>query len=326
LYFRSFHTGKNDLYRVRFLRPGAPPPAVAPFDAATARKHQEAWAAHLGKPLEIENSIGMKFSFIPPGEFMMGSTEEEVEQLLKEAKERQEPQWYIDRIPSESPRHRVRITGPFYLGLHEVTQAEYQQVMGVNPSAFSAEGKEAGKEAGKVAGLDTSRHPVEMVSWDEANAFRERLSAMPEERTSGRVYVLPTEAQWEYACRAGTTRKWSCGDDEVVLRDHAWYSRNSGRRTHGVGEWKPNAFGLFDMHGNVWEWCADWYGSDSYAASLVDDPQGPASGSDHVFRGGCWDYSAGHCRSAGRYGITPDFRYSDRGFRLALVPAAESSK
>ncbi|MDY0170395.1 MAG: protein kinase, partial [Thermoguttaceae bacterium] len=129
--------------------------AVAPFDAATARKHQEAWAAHLGKPLEIENSIGMKFVLIPPGEFMMGSTEEEVAQLLKEAKERQDAQWYIDRLPSEAPRHRVRITRPFYLGLYEVTQAEYQRVMGSNPSAFSAEGK----EAAKVAGLDTSRHP-----------------------------------------------------------------------------------------------------------------------------------------------------------------------
>ncbi len=148
----------------------------------------------------------------------------------------------------------MRITRPFYLGLYEVTQAEYQQVMGVNPSSFSAEGK----EAGKVAGLDTSRHPVETVSWNDAKAFCQKLSATPEEQTAGRVHILPTEAQWEYACRAGTTTKWSCGDDEGVLRDYAWYDTNSGGRTHRVGERKPNAFGLY-MHGNVREWCADWY-------------------------------------------------------------------
>jgi len=299
-----------------------PPMAVAPFDADQAKKHQQAWADYLGKPLEMENSIGMKFVLIPPGEFMMGSTEEEVEQLLKEAKERQDAQWYIDRLPSEAPRHRVRITRPFYLGLYEVTQAEYQRVMGSNPSAFSAESK----EAAKVTGLDTSRHPVEMVSWKDAKAFCEKLSAMPEEQAAGRVYVLPTEAQWEYACRAGTTTKWSCGDDGGVLRDYAWYSTNAGGRTRGVGERKSNGFGLFDMHGNVWEWCADWLGGGYYAASPVDDPQGPASGSRRPLRGGSWRSTARHCRSADRNWNAPVNRYDYLGFRLALVPVDESSK
>jgi formylglycine-generating enzyme required for sulfatase activity/WD40 repeat protein len=301
------------------LPPGSPPPAVAPFDAATARKHQKAWAAHLGKPLEVENSIGMKFVLIPPGEFMMGSTEEEVEQLLQEAKERQDQQWYTDQLPTEAPRHRVRITRPFYLGLYEVTQAEYQQVMGVNPSHFANEGK----GADKVAGLDTSRHPVETVSWDEAKAFCETLSAVPEERNAGRIYVLPTEAQWEYACRAGTTTKWSCGDDAGVLKDFA----SIGVRTHGVGERQPNGFGLYDMHGNVWEWCADWSAVDYYAASPLDDPQGPASGSTRVHRGGGWIHPARQCRSAYRYGAEPDYRNHYRGFRVVCeIPQKAESK
>jgi formylglycine-generating enzyme required for sulfatase activity/serine/threonine protein kinase len=299
----------------------APPLAVTPFDAAQAKHHQQAWADYLGVPVEFENSIGMKFVLIPPGEFMMGSTEAEVAQLLKEVKERQEPQWYIDQLLSEAPRHRVKITRPFYLGLYEVTQAEYQRVMGANPSAFSAEGK----EAAKVAGLDTSRHPVEMVSWNHLKAFCEKLSAMPDEQAAGRIYVLPTEAQWEYACRAGTTTKWSFGDDGGMLRDYAWYATNSGARTHVVGVQKPNAFGLFDMYGNVWEWCADWRAAD-YAASPVDDPQGPASGSSRVFRGGCWGNNARECRSGYRLQRPPHDRYNYLGFRLALVPAELESK
>ncbi len=299
------------------LPPDAPASAIAPFDADQARKHQEEWAEYLGLPMEFTNSIGMKFVLIPPGEFMMGSSEEEVEQLRQEAKERQERQWYIDRLPSEAPRHRVRITRPFYLGLYEVTQAEYLQVMGVNPSEFASEGN----GAQKVAGLDTSHYPVEMVAWNDAKAFCEKLSAMPEEQAAGRGYVLPTEAQWEYACRAGTTTKWSFGDDEGVLGNYAWFSANSGGRTLAVGEKKPNAFGLFDMHGNVWEWCADWFGNDYYPASPVGDPPGAASGSDRVIRGGCWSSMAGGCRSAFRRLGAPSLQYSDLGFRVVLVLA-----
>jgi formylglycine-generating enzyme required for sulfatase activity len=313
---------------VQIQRSVIPPLAVAPFDAAQAKKHQQAWADYLGVPVEIENSIGMKFILIPPGEFMMGSTEEEVAQLLKEPKQlaqeatlQKADQWYIDRLPSEAPRHRVRITRPFYLGLYEVTQAEYERVTGVNPSAFSAESK----EAAEVAGLDTSGHPVEQVSWNDAKTFCEKVSAMPEEQTARRVYVLPTEAQWEYACRAGTATKWSCGDGEGVLGDYAWFETNSGGRTHGVGERKPNAFGLFDMHGNVWEWCADWLDDRYYAASPMDDPPGPASGASRMHRGGAWSSPARYCRSASRNRNVPDARPNYLGFRLALVPAKAGS-
>ena len=136
---------------------------------------------------------------------------------------------------------------------------------------------------------------------------------------SGRVYRLPTEAEWEYACRAGTTTKWSFGDDESGLGDYAWLGGNSGSQTHAVGKKKPNAWGLFDMHGNVWEWCSDLYGD--YAKGVVTDPQGPSRGYYRVPRGGGWDFSTGDCRSADRKMIVPSNRYDDQGFRLALSPS-----
>jgi formylglycine-generating enzyme required for sulfatase activity len=300
--------------RVSNYGPGSPPLAIAPFDAAQARKHQEAWAKHLGVPVEITNSIGMKLILIPPGEFMMGSTQEEVDRLLKEAKEKNYEQWYKDRLPSEGPQHRVRITKSFYLGVTEVTQEQYQRVVGTNPSEFSAAG--GGKDV--VAGQDTKRLPVEMVSWDEANEFCEKLSAMPRERATGRAYRLPTEAQWEYACRAGTTTKWFCGDDERALGDYAWYIANSDGRTHPVGEKKPTAWGLCDMHGNVWAWCQDWWEGDYYAKSPADDPAGPLGGSCRVIRGGSWFHPSGLWRSANRLGFVPGHRSHDLGLRVSV--------
>ena len=141
----------------------------------------------------------------------------------------------------------MRITKPFYLGRHEVTQEQYERVMGVNPSNFKG-----------------PQHPVEQVSWDDAVSFCDKLSALPEEQAAGRMYRLPTEAEWEYACRAGSTTRYSFGDDEADLGDHAWFDDNSSPRHIRWARSSPNAWGLYDMHGNVWEWCADWYDENYY--------------------------------------------------------------
>jgi formylglycine-generating enzyme required for sulfatase activity len=182
------------------------------------------------------------------------------------------------------PVHRVHITKAFYLGKYEVTQSQYAAITGTNPSKFKG-----------------SQHPVERVSWDDALAFCDKL---------GNDFRLPTEAEWEYACRAGTA-----GDHAGTLKDMAWYDVNSSRQTHEVGRKRPNAWGLYDMHGNVWEWCGDWYGD--YATGDVTDPTGATTGSGRVYRGGCWaDPPPGSCSSALRPWPSPGGRRYYLGFRL----------
>jgi formylglycine-generating enzyme required for sulfatase activity len=277
-----------------------PPRAVAPFDERTAKQHQAAWAKHLGVPIVQTNLIGMRFVLIPPGEFDMGSNEAEVAKLQARAKATKAPSWYIELVPVEAPKHRVRITRSFALGMFEVTQAEYERVMRTNPSRSKGD----------------PRRPVEQVSWEDAVEFCRRLSALPVEQSAGRSYRLPTEAEWEYACRAGTTTTWQSGDDEAGLKAAAWYGGDSRRgSSNPVGQKQPNAWGLYDMHGNVWEWCSDWHGG--YISTPVDDPTGPASGSSRVYRGGGWNYDARFCRSAYRAGGTPDYRNFHLGFRVA---------
>ena len=173
--------------------------------------------------------------------------------------------------------------GAFSIGVYEVTQQQYEAVMGSNPSEFKG-----------------ANNPVENVSWDDAVAYCAKLSSLPAEVAAGHVYRLPTAAEWEYACRAGTTTEYSFGDDEKDLGKYAWFLDNSLRTTHGVGEKLPNGWGLYDMHGNAWEWCSD------------------AEGSLRVLRGGSWNYSAGSCRSAFRGGNDPSYRSNGMGFRLAL--------
>jgi len=271
--------------------------AIAPFDAAAARLHQAAWARHLGQPVEVTSSIGMKLRLIPPGEFLMGSPESERE-----------------HSSGEGPQHRVRITKPFYLGTYAVTQAEYQQIMGKNPSSFSAGG--AGKD--QVAGMDTSRFPVEDVFWDDAVEFCRKLSAK-----EGKEYRLPTEAEWEYACRAGTTTVFHFGDTSNGREANCKGTIPYGTEEKGpnlerptvVGSYRPNSFGLYDMHGNVWQWCADWFGADYYAASPPNDPQGPDSGTVRVFRGGSWNNRPGVSGSGIR--SWSGIRAYYTGFRLA---------
>jgi len=231
-------------------------------------------------PVELPESasaIGMEFKLIPAGKFTMGENDE---------------------------AHEVTLTEPFMMGVHEVTQAQYEQVMKNNPSKFK--------------GAD---HPVEMVTWHDAVEFCRKLSELPAEKAAGNVYRLPTEAEWEYACRAGTTTMYSFGDDESDLCDYGWSRENSDGKTHPVGSKLPNAWGLYDMHGNVWEWCQDWLGD--YPRGSVTDPSGATSGSSRVYRGGSWDYTAEICRSAYRNGNVPSYRYFNFGFRVSLSPSGK---
>ena len=225
------------------------------------------------------NEVGMEFVLMPAGELLMGS-----------------PRGEPGREANERPQHEVRITKAFYIGAHEVTQEQYAAVMGRNPSKFPG-----------------ARNPVERVSWHDAVEFCARLS-----EKDGRTYRLPTEAEWEYACRAGSTTAYSFGDDPRRLDDCAWYSRNSEHRPHEVGLKLPNAWGLYDMHGNVWEWCQDWY-ADGYRSSAAEDPTGPTSGSYRCVRGGSWfDYPT-PLRSAARGRDSPSNRPDDHGFRVVCA-------
>jgi formylglycine-generating enzyme required for sulfatase activity len=196
------------------------------------------------------------------------------------------------------PVHRVNITKPFYLDRYLVTQEQWQAVMGDNPSKFKG-----------------AKNPVERVSWDDCQEFLKRLNV--KSRHGGGMFRLPTVAQWEYACRAGSTSRHYFGNDEDHLGEYAWYRANSGSRTHPVGEKKPNAWGLLDMYGNVREWCQDWYDEGYYANSPADDPTGPASGSHRVTRGGSWNAIAGDCCSASCRILEPGHRSSLLGFRVA---------
>jgi uncharacterized protein (TIGR03067 family) len=240
------------------------------------------------------NSVGMKFTLISAGEFRMGNGESAAE--TKRIFEGKSATWFHD----EFPQHPVRLSKPFYLGVHEVTQAQYERVMGANPSHFKG-----------------PRRPVETVSWEDAVEFCKTLSALPEEKTAGRVYRLPTEAEWEYACRAGTRTHFSFANAPDDLGEYAWFTENSSGTTHLVGRRSASALGLYDMHGNVWEWCADWFGE--YTVPSMDDPVGPPTGSDRVIRGGSWFAPAGDCRSAVRVGMAPNSRYSVLGFRVIAV-------
>jgi formylglycine-generating enzyme required for sulfatase activity len=239
-------------------------------------------------PKEITNSIGMKLVLIPKGTFMMGSPKSEQ-----------------GRNENEN-QHEVTISKDYYLGVYEVTQAQYEKVMRKNPSHFQ----------GPKVGNENADLPVDNVSWDDAVEFCKKLSDLPEEKKVGREYRLPTEAEWEYACRAGSKTAYSFDDEEGLLPEYGWFSRNSSRRTHTVGLLEPNAWGLHDMHGNVWEWCSDRYGD--YPKGAVSDTSGPKEGSYRVIRGGSWGYGAAYCESAYRLWRSPELRDSALGFRVAL--------
>jgi WD40 repeat protein/serine/threonine protein kinase/transposase-like protein len=237
-------------------------------------------------PPQIEVQ-GIKFQRIPAGKFLMGSPDSDG-----------------DAQSEEKPQHLVRITRPFYLGVYPVTQSQYEALMGSNPSGFQGDGN----------------RPVEQASWEDANTFCRKLSEAMREKWRGFVCRLPTEAEWEFACRAGTSTRYCFGEDAARLGEYAWFRDNASGTTHPVGQKKPNAWGLYDMHGNVWEWCQDLYDEKYYAGSQVDDPAGPTQASRRVFRGGCWFNYAWYCRSANRDWDEPAFRINYLGFRVALVP------
>jgi formylglycine-generating enzyme required for sulfatase activity len=228
-------------------------------------------------PREWRSPLGMDFVLIQPGSFSMGAT-------------------YRDPFDDVQPLHRVTISKPFYLGKYEVTQGQWQAVMGSNPSSFTGD----------------PQLPVESVTWDEVQEFIRKLNTR--EGGRGYEYRLPSEAQWEYAARAGSMTAYSFGDNASQLGDYAWYDANAGSKTHPVGQKRANAWGLYDMQGNVGEWVQDWYGA--YAAAAVSDPEGPASGSYRVLRGGSPISGARGCRSAIRYGSPPGYRNNFLGFRL----------
>jgi formylglycine-generating enzyme required for sulfatase activity len=190
--------------------------------------------------------------------------------------------------------HRVTISKDFYLGKYLVTQAQWEAVMEENPSHTKG-----------------AKWPVENVSWDDCQLFIERLNR----ETGKNIYRLPTEAEWEYACRAGSITAYSFGDDRKQLGDYGWHSANSEGEIHPVGQKTPNPWGFYDMYGNVWEWCKDWYAT--YPRGLATDPEGPSSGSERVLRGGGWFDGALRCRSGFRSYFLPNFRSSFFGFRLA---------
>ena len=235
--------------------------------------------------------VPTNMAFIPPGTFRMGSPTNEV-----------------DRFSSEGPQTAVTISRGFWMGKHEVTQGEYLAVMGNNPSNFKGD----------------SNGPVETVCWFDATNYCATLTQR--ERAAGRiatnsVYRLPTEAEWEYACRGWTSTRFSYGDDPgyVSLANHVWYYDNSGLTTQPVGQKLPNPWGLYDMHGNIYEWCQDWW-SDSLLGGIAIDPQGPATGFNRVIRGGAWSSAARDCRSAARSSYRPDVRAGYFGFRVVVVP------
>ena len=220
-------------------------------------------------PKEIwYKQTGMEFVLIEPGTFQMGSN---------------------DGDDYEKPVHGVRITKPFYLGKYEVTQRQYENVVGENPS--DSKGR---------------TNPVDSVSWHNASKFCEAIGGH-----------LPTEAQWEYACRAGSSGEYCFGNGRSELEDFAWYDRNSDAKSHPVGQKKPNGWGLYDMHGNVMEWCQDWYGN-YHAKSPSEDPTGPWKGELRVLRGGCWRFSLSACRAADRQAIHAPFGGPSVGFRVLL--------
>lgn len=225
---------------------------------------------------------GMEFVLIPAGEFMMGTAVPQSncpeDDPFTEKNERKDCLSQVKIPKNETPIHRVIISEPFYIGKYEVTQLQWYKVMGNNPASFKTE---------KV-GMDSQNHPVEQVSWKNAQEFIRRLN----EKAGMTRYRLPTEAEWEYVCRAGTTTTYNFGDDENQIGQYAWYVGNSGHKTHPVGQLQPNTWGVYDIHGNVEEWIQDWYSETYYAKSPSTDPQGPPEGggfSYSVLRGGLWN-------------------------------------
>ena len=255
--------------------------------------------------VDLAGGVKMEFVLIPAGEFMMGGGESP--EAVGKAFDL--PSTVVPTLRDEHPQHRVRISKAFYLGKYEVTQEQWKAVMGSNPTSSHFKGP---------------KKPVVDVSWNACRTFMNKLNQ--KFSRTGVKFSLPTEAQWEYACRAGTSTRFSFGDDGASLEDYAWTYRNSGspggRTTHPVGQKKPNAWGLYDMLGNVQEWCSDWYREDYYKQSPRDDPTGRVSGKHRVLRGGSWYYDRPFFfRCAYRLRSSPDAGSPHCGLRVVRTLA-----
>ena len=283
-----------------------PPLAIAPFTPEEAEQHQQAWADYLGVPVEFTNSIGMKMVLIPPGEFMMGATDSDE-----------------DAEDDEKPQHKVRITKPYEIAACEVTVKQFRAFVG--EVEYRTEAEKAGLDNNwQNPGFEqTDEHPVAWVSWNDTQAFCDWLG-----ENEGRLYRLPTEAEWEFACRSGSTTRWFCGDTEAQLENFAWFARNGGDGTKPSGQKQANVWGLFDMCGNVWEWCSDQYAS--YDIQVINSR-------DRVLRGGAFDNPPCYLRSSDRRQFRASESGFNGGFRLARTtisgtkpipskPPAESAK
>ncbi len=300
---------------------GVPSPGPTTRPAPAGRSSYPLWdgketvaeyAARAGIPttqidLDLGNKVTMKLALIPAGKFVMGSSESEQREAVKAALPAMPrgEEYFRKWTGAEAPQHEVTISRPFYMGIHEVTQEQYEQVMCINPSRFKG-----------------PTNPVEFVSWDDGTRFCEKFSAI-----TGKAVRLPTEAEWEYACRAGTKTPFNTG--ETISVDQANYNGNyaygsgaKGEYRHKpvpVGGFKPNAWGLYDMHGNVSEWCSDWFDEKYYGQSPKADPTGPPNGQRRLVRGGSWVSGPAFVRSADRFSSSPDYGF---WFGLRVVATA----
>ncbi len=311
----------------------APPLTVAPFDSAQAKAHQHAWAKHLGIEVETTNSIGMKMVLIPPGEFLMGSSDDQVDAALKLAEAIKADQPTKDRTRNnERPQHKAVITKPLLMSATEVTIGEFKKF------AAAARYQTEAEIAGTVAGQPLPKHvqtysnpgyvasdglPAAFITWNDAVAYCKWLSEQEK-----KTYRLPTEAEWEYSCRAGTTTQFSFGDDQDELPKYGWHNKNAGGKSHPVGTLLPNPFGLFDMHGNLYEWCRDYFDEKWYGETSTNDPRGPSAGYARMIRGGSWANDVSNCRNAYRNQVTQVHRAAHNGFRCVAeleIPTAAPS-
>ncbi|MFO0953122.1 MAG: bifunctional serine/threonine-protein kinase/formylglycine-generating enzyme family protein [Isosphaeraceae bacterium] len=297
------------------LRCEEPRPTVSPY---TLRREQEEPRLTVSAPLHpvadgpapkptaparFTNSLGMTMVHIEPGEFLMGSTRKQIDLLLK-----QFPDAMRDWFDDEQPQHHVNITKPFYLAAHPVTVGQYRRFVEASGDKIDESWRKPGFRQGKD-------HPVVNVSYDDASKFVRWLNL--QEKGQSRTYRLPTEAEWEYACRAGGKGVYGESDDPAVLDRVAWFDKNSRKATHQVGQKEANRLGLHDMLGNIWEWCGDFYAPDYYKNAPMEDPHSTAKSQDRVIRGGSWSLIPGYCRPADRYWKNSASRNSLVGFRVA---------
>ena len=335
----------------------APPLAQAPFTASQAKQFQQQWAEYLDVPVSFTNSIGMKLVLIPPGEFLMGSSDDEVAAALQEAETIwKNPHWrrlWSGWLGSEAPQHRVRITRPFLLGTTEVTIGQFRKFVeatGYQPAIARAPTPKERRARfprlwirGRHYDPPSEDCPVSWISWTDAAAFCKWLS-----EKEGVRYRLPAEAEWEYACRAGSQTRWFFGDDFEQIAEYAQVGKNPLKDPlYVVGRKKPNPFGLYDMHGGVYEWCADWFAGDYYSRSPIADPPGPDKASPtpwpkelplldpgldrepkpRVLRSGAFNFSDSlRLRSAHRIGLGTTGGHWHLGFRVVRTLSFRSGK